>query len=129
MQERRTFQGAWEFTDRDPAGNYVTRQFMGYSKREAKKLFRQELRGYELQFWADGFGVWHGRADFYPAIGNCYRSRVIMERARAALIRGMRNRIRARQDAPLPRMTWDVVELRQTGNMFHLWLEMKEGTK
>lgn len=59
MQERRTSQGAWEFTDTDTAGNLVTRQFMGYSKREALKLFRQELRGYSLtmkektQTWMD----------------------------------------------------------------------------
>lgn len=40
---RRTFQGAWELsTTRN--GYLFTRQFMGYTKREATTLFRAVLR-------------------------------------------------------------------------------------
>lgn len=129
MLERKTSQGAWEFTDTDTAGFLFVKQYMGYSKREARKRFRDDLRGYSLHFWADGYGVWHGRAEFCPALGNTWEADAVIDRARAALIRGMRNRIRARQVAPLGRMTWDTeTGVNPSTNRIYS-LTMKEGTK
>ena len=41
---RKTSQGAWELST--VSGGYlVSRQFMGYTKKDATKLFRQYLKG------------------------------------------------------------------------------------
>lgn len=40
---RRTFQGAWELST-VYNGYLFTRQFMGYTKREATSMFREVLR-------------------------------------------------------------------------------------
>lgn len=41
---RQTFQAAWELSS-VYQGRLVSRQYMGYTKREATKLFRQYLKG------------------------------------------------------------------------------------
>jgi hypothetical protein len=46
---RKTFQGAWElsgFVARwdNLAGDWLTRQYFGYTKKEATRLFREELK-------------------------------------------------------------------------------------
>lgn len=40
---RRTFQGAWELYASGNDGYLVTRQYMGYTKREATQMFRAEM--------------------------------------------------------------------------------------
>jgi len=45
IQYRKTFQGAWELYASDENGYYILiRQYFGYNKREATKLFRAEMR-------------------------------------------------------------------------------------
>jgi len=44
MTIRRTFQGAWEISMDDTRGYNVTRQYFGYTKREAMRLFREDLK-------------------------------------------------------------------------------------
>lgn len=44
MTTERTFQGAIRITSSTDDGYLFTRQYMGYSMRDAKRLFRAELR-------------------------------------------------------------------------------------
>lgn len=44
MTIRRTFQGAWEIAMDNKDGVSVTRQYFGYTKREAMRLFRADLK-------------------------------------------------------------------------------------
>ncbi len=44
IQYRKTFQGAWELYASDNDGYLVTRQYFGYTKREATEMFRAEMR-------------------------------------------------------------------------------------
>lgn len=44
MLIRKTFQGAWEISMDDIHGYSVTRQYFGYTKREAMRLFRADLK-------------------------------------------------------------------------------------
>ena len=45
IQYEKTFQGAHKFYAFDKYDNLVTRQYFFYTKREALKLFKQELKG------------------------------------------------------------------------------------
>lgn len=44
MTVERTYAGAWRITDLDADGHLVSRLYLGYTKREAKRLFRTEMR-------------------------------------------------------------------------------------
>jgi len=44
MTVERTFQGAWRIYESGRDGYLVSRQYFGYSKREAVALFRAEVR-------------------------------------------------------------------------------------
>ena len=44
IQYRKTFQGAWELYASDKDGYLVTRQYFGYTKREAVRMFRAEMK-------------------------------------------------------------------------------------
>lgn len=44
MTTERTFQGAVRCIGSDDRGNLVQRVYFGYSKREAERMFRKELR-------------------------------------------------------------------------------------
>ena len=44
IQYRKTFQGAWELYASDKDGYLVTRQYFGYTKREAVQMFRAEMK-------------------------------------------------------------------------------------
>lgn len=41
---RRTFQGAWELYASDKNGYLVSRQYFGYTKKEATRLFRETMK-------------------------------------------------------------------------------------
>lgn len=45
IQHKKTFQGAHEFYALDKNDNLITRQYFYYTKREALRLFKNELRG------------------------------------------------------------------------------------
>lgn len=44
IQYRVTFQGAWELYASDKKGYLVSRQYFGYTKREATQMFRAEMK-------------------------------------------------------------------------------------
>lgn len=44
MTIERTFQGAWKISELDDDGYLVTRQYMDYTKSEAKRMFREEMK-------------------------------------------------------------------------------------
>jgi hypothetical protein len=44
IQYRVTFQGAWELYASDKNGYLVSRQYFGYTKREATQKFRAEMK-------------------------------------------------------------------------------------
>ncbi len=45
IQYEKTFQGAHKFYSVDKNGYLITRQYFDYTKREALRLFKNELKG------------------------------------------------------------------------------------
>lgn len=45
IQYEKTFQGAHRFYGFDKSGNYTSRDYFFYTKREALQLFKRELKG------------------------------------------------------------------------------------
>lgn len=69
------------------------------------------MKNYELTYWADGFGVWHCRADFAsPGVGNTPEAEAIKFSALAACKRKIRTEL-ATREAPktLGRLSYHVV--------------------
>lgn len=58
--------------------------------------------GYTVTAWADGFGRWHAKANFSPALGNTGDAERVANRALATMRRTIRENLQARQGAPLP---------------------------
>ena len=74
-------------------------------------MTKGETMGYQLTTWADGFGVWHCRADFdSPGVGNSPEGEAIKFRALAACKRKIRVEL-ALREAPrtLTRLSYHVV--------------------
>lgn len=81
----------------------VTEWVKDYNPRQTKRP-----DGYTLTFWADGYGRWHARATFTPALGNTGHAERIAANAIANAKRRIRNALAARQGQPLGRLGYAV---------------------
>jgi hypothetical protein len=77
-------------------------EYRNYHRRTPKP------NGYTLTLWADGFGRWHARANFSPALGNTGEADRVAANALAAAKRNIRQNLAARQGQPLGRLAYEV---------------------
>jgi hypothetical protein len=71
----------------------------------------RQSKGYSLNVWADGFGRWHAKATFSPALGNLGEAERVANNALANAKRQLRQAIEARQpryNLPLPRLSYAI---------------------
>jgi hypothetical protein len=74
-------------------------------------MTKGKIMGYELTTWANGFGIWHCRADFAPpGVGNSPEGEAVKYRALAACKRKIRQEV-AEREAPrtVRRLSYHVV--------------------
>jgi hypothetical protein len=84
---------------------------------------------YTLTTWADGFGVWHCRADFdSPGVGNSHEAEALKYKALDACKRKIRKQI-ANREAPrqVARLSYQVVanELDSLNRMWSITVAKK----
>jgi hypothetical protein len=70
-------------------------------------------RGYTLQTYANGFGLWHCKIAFdFPGVGNTYEAECLKYQALDAAKRAIRREIVVRQAQPCKRLAYHIVENR-----------------
>jgi len=67
-------------------------------------------RGYTLETFSNGFGIWHCHILFdFPGVGNTWEAERLKYEALAAAKRAIRREIVTRQAQPCKRLTYHVV--------------------
>lgn len=65
---------------------------------------------YTLTTWANGFGVWHCRADFNFGVGNTGDAEALKYKALAAAKRAIRRELKLREGDKLGRLGYEVAD-------------------
>lgn len=81
------------------------KDYRDYHRRPTKRP-----NGYQVTLWADGFGRWHARASFSPALGNTGEAQRVAANAIATAKRKIRQALAARQGQPLGRLGYAVTD-------------------
>lgn len=67
-------------------------------------------KGYELNTFADGFGLWRCQVTFgFPGVGNTPEAEALKYRALEAAKRAIRKEIVVRESKPIRRLSYEIV--------------------
>ena len=67
-------------------------------------------QGYQIDCWADGYGIWHAMAVFGSGVGNSPEAERMKHNALAQCKRRIRKELKLRQGQPLGRLRYEIAK-------------------
>ena len=84
---------------------------------------------YDLTTWANGFGIWHCRADFHFGVGNTGEAEKLKYRALDSAKRAIRRELKLREGDKLGRLRYEIAE-NDIDSLNRLWsITVRERTE